>query len=190
MQMAASDPGALSLIIFGLLLSVGGLLVQSRRLNDLAETFNRLAYLAQDGRPEEARVEARALGKALRPLLDALSGDLTAPSPRAWLDNAIAVTVMHLPSLLLVAYGATSVRSAEMQSRLPSTVAFFVALAIVWPIALASSVAFIVQSRRSARALRATCIALVAKGVKAQVDHELSESLRRGGGANRDPRGE
>ncbi len=190
MSMAASDPVALILVVLGLGLSVGGLFMHSRRLKSLAETFNRLAYVAQDGRPEEARVEARAAGSALRPLLDALSGELTPPNTRSWLQSAGAIVVLHLPSLLLIIYGASSVRTDDMQSRLPSAVAFFIALAITWPAALAASVAFVIQSRRSARTLRGTCVTLVAKSAKTLVDQELSESLRRGGGMHRDPRGE
>lgn len=189
MQLALSDPIALAIAALTCLAAivVSGLnVVRHRRLR---ETANRLAFTAMDGRPEEARVEARTAGRQLAPLLDALGGELTPPQRRPWLIDAVTVVALHLPVLLLVAYGVSAVRTADIDARLPAAAGLFVGLAVAWPVALLGSTVVVMQARRSARALRGTCIGLIAKSVKSAVDAELAEQLRRGGGV-KDPRGE
>lgn len=188
MQLALSDPIALALTALGLLVAGAVIGMNAIRHRRLRETANRLAFTALDGRPEEARVEARNGGRRLAPLLDALAGELTPPQRRAWLSDAVTIVALHLPVLLLVGYGASAVRTSDVEARLPAAAALFVGLAVAWPVALVGSTVIVAQARKSARALRATCISLIAKTVKTKVDAELSENLRRGG--LRDPRGE
>ena len=189
MQLALSDPITLALALLSLVSAVVLVATGGLRQRRLLETANRLSYTAMDGRPEEARVEARTAGRGLAPLLDALGGELTPPQRRPWLIDAGTIVVLHVPVLLLLGYGAGAVRGADIDARLPAIAALFVGLAIAWPVALIGAAVVVVQARRSARALRATCIGLIAKTVKSAVDAELAEQRRRGGGI-RDPRGE
>lgn len=188
MQLALSDPLALTLIVLGILLGVAAVVWNALRLARLRKMFNELAFAALDGRPEEARVQARNHGRTLKPLLEALGGELVAPSNRPWLGDGLAIIALHLPLVLLIAYTLSAVRTADISSRLPAASALFIGVAVLWPVSLACSVIVVSQARRNARALRATCITLIAKAVKTQVDADLADALRRG--LVRDPRGE
>lgn len=188
MDLPLLDPIALSLTALGFVVAVAVMVAQAARAKRLRETINRLAFTALDGRPEEARVEARSGGRHLAPLLEALGGKLAPPQRRPWVQDALAIAILHLPLLVLLAYGAGAVRAASVQARLPAASSLFAGVAVAWPVALASSAVVVLLARRSARAMRATCISLIAKSVKNQVDAELAETLRRGG--LRDPRGE
>lgn len=188
MQLAFANLVTATLTVLGVILAGAVIAWHAIRYRRLSDTVSRLAFTALDGRPEEARVEARNSGRALAPLLDALGGKLTAPRRRPWLQDAVIIFVLHLPLVLLVVYGTSAVRTAELESRLPAAGGLFFGVAIGLPVALIASTLVVAQARRAARSMRATCISLIAKTVKVQVDAELSESLRRGG--IRDPRGE
>lgn len=188
MHLALSDPLALTFVALGVIAGIALVIWNAIRARKLRATFNELAFAALDGRPEEARVQARSGGRALGPLLDALGGKLAAPQTRSWLGDALMILGLHLPAVLLTIYATSVVRTVDTAARLPAASALFLGLAVMWPVAFAASVIVVSQSRSNARALRATCITLIAKSVKAQVDTELSESLRRG--PARDPRGE
>jgi hypothetical protein len=189
MQLAFSDPLALALVALGLATAVGAVVLVALRAARLGATAGRLAYAALDGRPEEARVEARQGGRRLAPLLDALGSDPTPPRTRPWGIEVAVVVALFGPVMLLVLYGWGSLHTAEPATRPAAAAALFLGLAVLLPAALSAAALVVLLGRRSARALRGTCVTLIAKGVRAAVDAEVADALRRGQGP-RDPRGE
>lgn len=189
MQLAFSDPLALVLVALGLATALGAVIFVAARGRKLADTAAQLAYVAMDGRPEEARVEARQGGRRLAPILDALSSDPTPPGTRPWLLEAAAVAALFVPPVLLVLYGWGSLHTAEPAARPGAAAALFIGLAVLLPTTLSSAALVVLLGRRSARLVRGSCVSLIARGVRATVDAETAEALRRGQGP-RDPRGE
>lgn len=184
-----SDPFALVLVLAGLGLAIGTVAWAAIRGHRTTSTAARLAYVALDGRPEEARVEARQAGAHMKPLLEALSGALVSPRARPWLGDAAVMAVVHVPLVLLSLYGWSQLTAEAADARIGGATAVFQGVAVLWPAAAAASIAVVVLARHTARALRGTCVTLIAKSVRQQVDADLADQLRRGG-VPRDPRGE
>ncbi len=158
------------------------------RARALAARAAHVAFLALDGRAEEARIHARSEARALAPLLAALGGELAPPPPGLPAgDLAAALGVHALPALALAVglHRATAGAPAERVAAVVGTLALAAALL---PLAAGCAVAVVSAGQASARAIRGSSAALLAQAARGAAQAELAESLRRSAIA-RDPRG-
>lgn len=176
-------------VLTGLALTVmiGVVLWAARRSRSLTVTANRLVYLALDGRADEARILARRESRELRPVLDALGGEISAPSARPLLLDAACLVGISVLPLLTFLVGLGAMAPDHGAERVTSAASLLAALAVLLPATAAAAAAVVELSRRAARAVRGATITLLARSVKATVDAELAEALKRG--SLRDPRG-
>lgn len=171
---------------FGALLAV---LLASRRSQALESRSSRLLLLFLEGKADQARIQARNSGKSLQPLLLALGGELAAPSPRSLLADLGWIVLLSLGPLGLLAHSLGRLVARDGQDKTPVAAALVIGLAVLLPVTTLAASAIVQLSRQTARALRGHCITVIAKTVKATIESETAESLRRGGNAAKDPRG-
>ena len=183
------DPIAWALIGFGCVTSVLAIILCGRQHRQAAKTAGQLIYLALEGSPEKARVQARTAGRAMQPILRALNGELSPPSTRPYLQDFIWFAIIYTAPALLLVHTWQTLNQATGSMRLAGGLALFLGLAILVPLSLSASLFIVIGARRSARIVRGHCITMVARHVKGVVDAELSDALRRGTHP-RDPRGE
>jgi hypothetical protein len=188
-QTVFSSAASVAFVVLALALMAGVVVVSVRRSRRLSDKATRLLYLALEGRADEARIQARGESRELRPVLDALGGELTPPSTRPLVLDAAAIAAILVFPAGLVLYGLGVLMRAEAASKVPAATALLIGIAVLLPLTLASAATVLEMSRRSARTIRGACVTLLAKSVKKSVDAELSEALRRGANI-RDPRGE
>lgn len=177
-------------LVFASLLAMGAVTFLSfRRSRRLSDKATRLLYLALDGRADEARIQARQESRELRPVLDALGGEVTPVSTRPLIQDAIAVVALAVLPLVLVAYGFGVLVDPSAAKKIEASTALLLGIALLLPVGVAAVATILEMSRRSARDIRGACITLLARSVKSTVEAERSEALRRGANL-RDPRGE
>lgn len=177
------------LVILAIALMAGVVVLSVRRSRRLSEKATRLLYLALEGRADEARIQARGESRELRPVLDALGGELTPPSSRPLVRDAASIATIFVFPAGLVLYGVAVLTNAEPAAKVPAATALLIGVAVLLPLTVASAATVLEMSRRSARTIRGACVTLLSKSVKKTVDSEMSEALRRGANI-RDPRGE
>ena len=88
-----------------------------RRHRKLAKDSSRLLYLALDGRPEEARGEARNAPRRFAPVLTALSGSLEPPQPRRFTSDLAGVVLLFVAPALLAIYLQLGTASGSFEAR-------------------------------------------------------------------------
>lgn len=189
LQMVLGHPASVALVVASL--AAMGVITffsirRSRRLSDKA---TRLLYLALDGRADEARIQARSESRELRPVLDALGGELAPISARPIVQDALAIAAIAILPAVLVVYALNVLVDVGSSVKVEAGTALMVGIAILLPLAMAAVTTILEMSRRSARDIRGACITLLSKSVKTTIDNERSEALRRGANI-RDPRGE
>ncbi len=177
-------------LVFASLVAMGAVTFLSfRRSRRLSDKATRLLYLALDGRADEARIQARQESRELRPVLDALGGEVTPVSTRPLIQDALAVVALAVLPLVLVAYGFGVLIDPAGDKKIEASTALLLGIALLLPVGVAAVATILEMSRRSARDIRGACITLLARSVKTTVENERSEALRRGANV-RDPRGE
>ncbi len=155
----------------------------------LARRAAQVVFLALDGRTDEARIQARSERGGLAPLVEALSGVLSAPSARPlWRDAAALVSLGVFPALLF-ARGLAALDAGAPADRIAAASALLGWGSVLLPVIGGASLAVVELGRGSARAIRGSCVSLLAKSVRAAVDAELNQAHRRALRA-RDPRGD
>lgn len=170
------------------LLAIAGIVVwHARRTNRIVELADELLNLAMDGRADEARIRARRSGRAVRSVLNVLGGDVEPPHRRGMLEDTPWVLLVALPVLTFVTYSLLTL-GGEGETRIQAATALLFGTSLLLPAAFAASISIFEISRRATRAVRGTCISLLAQNVKAAVDVERKEAIRRG--PQKDPRGE
>lgn len=188
LEILGSQPAILALVVVGVIVGLAAVGLAARGVRLLEAQSIRLVGLARAGRADEARIQARQASQDLGPILAALGGELTAPSTRPLVRDLVGVAVVSLfPLLAIVAGWQASLRS-EAAARVAGISASLLALAVLLPTCVAAATLVVTFGRRGARVVRGAAVQLLARSVKAAVDAELSETLRRGG--HRDPRGD
>ncbi len=183
------DSGAVSAIVTaGLLANVFAIFFAFSRHRSASQTATKLVDLALGGRADEARIQARNATREISPILDALGGDLSAPKRRTPSRELLLALALAIPPFALTAYAFSAVSEDSGPKRAIAT-AFLVGFAILAPLSLAAIAAIINLGRETSRAIRGSCITLLARQVKNAVDLEVADALRRGS-TTRDPRGD
>lgn len=182
---AATVP--LVLLVAGLLAMIAIVFWHARRTNRVVDLAQELLNLALDGRADEARIRARSAGRAIRPLLGVLGGEAAPPSRRAMLEDTPWLLLISVPVVLFVGYSLANL-DAGGEAQIQAATALLFGTAILLPAAFAASISIFEISRRATRAVRGTCITLLAQNVKAAVDLDRQEAVRRG--PKKDPRGD
>ncbi|MCK6551494.1 hypothetical protein L6R52_37000 [Myxococcota bacterium] len=169
----------------GMIAAAVAVAVRQRKLND---TATRLVELALGGRADEARIQARNESSELAPVLEALGGELAAPKTKLPLITWIVLAVIPLPTLALALYARQLVGAVDASS-LALVSSVLQGVAILAPVSITVAYTVVAVARAGQRSIRGACVTLLAKNVKAAVDAEVAEALRRGTNL-RDPRGE
>jgi hypothetical protein len=158
------------------------------RHRSTSQTVTKLVDLALGGRADEARIQARNATREIAPLLDALGGDLSPPRSRSPAREVFLSVLVAAPPVTLCIYALSAI-AAQVPHRASVAASFLVGLAILAPLSIASVLGVIGVGRQTTRAIRGSCVTLLARHVKTAVDSEIAEALRRGNPV-RDPRGE
>ncbi len=187
-EMLVAEPAMLALVVAGVGFALVVVLLAARAQQRLDEQSQLLLGLALTGRADEARIQARQNPRDLGPMLSALGGRLTPPSPRPVARDLVAVIGVSTFPLLAVVGGWQASLSPSAGARVTGIAASFAAFAVLLPTAVAATTLVISLGRRAARVVRGAAVQLLARGVKAAVDAELLDNLRRR--SSRDPRGE
>ncbi|MEM7676717.1 MAG: hypothetical protein AAF449_12010 [Myxococcota bacterium] len=180
------QPGLLILVVAGALAAAVAVLLSLWNLIRLDQQADHLLSLATAGRADEARIQARQGAKDLEPMRVALRGVLSPPSTRPIIRDLVAIIIVLAFPVLTVIAGWQASISPVAAERVIGVSASFTALAILLPITIIASALVITLGRRRARAIRGAAVQLLSRTVKATVDAEFAEALRRGN--LRDPR--
>jgi hypothetical protein len=181
--------GAVSaIVILGLLMNIAAVVFAVLRYRSTSQTVTKLVDLALGGRADEARIQARNATREIGPLLDALGGELAPPRRRTPTREVLLIALLALFPIALCGY-AMSVVGAQVPHRAAVATSFLIGLAILTPLSIAAVLGIIGVGRQTSRAIRGSCVTLLARQVKNAVDAETADALRRGNPV-RDPRGE
>lgn len=181
--------GAVSAIVLsGLLVNIAAVVFAFIRHRATAQTVTKLVDLALGGRADEARIQARNATREIAPLLDALGGELAPPRPRSPTREVVLLVVLSVWPVLLCAYGLSMV-AAQSHERAVVAASFMIGLAVLTPLSTAAALSVVGVGRQTSRAIRGSCVTLLARQAKSAVDAEIADQLRRGN-PTRDPRGE
>lgn len=186
--MLLESGGVSAIVTAGILASIVGVAFAFSRHRAASQTATKLVDLALGGRADEARIQARNATREISPLLDALGGELTAPKRRTPTRELLLAILLALPPIALTTYAFSAV-SEDSGSKRAIATSFLVGFALLTPISLAAIAGIINLGRETSRAIRGSCITLLARQVKNAVDAETAEALRRGT-TTRDPRGD
>ena len=187
-EVLADQPVILVLVIVGLGFAGATIVWSARAMQKLAQQSHQLLALARAGRADEARIQARQNPRDLGPMLGALGGQLQPPSPRPLVRDLIGVVGVSIFPALAVLAGWQASLIEDPAARIGGLSASFAALAILLPTAMAATTLVISMGRRGARIVRGAAVQLLARSLRAGVDIEAPDSLRRGIG--RTSRGE
>ncbi len=186
MQALFADPIVLAIVAVGALGCLALAVLVVRRHGRLAADTARLLYLALDGRPEEARVEARASARRFAPVLSALSGDLAPPKPRRPASDLLAVVLLFAPPAALIGYVLWAAQNGDFAARAHAVGGGLLGLGLLLPLSTIAAAVVIAAARRSARSVRGSCLTVLAKSARVAVDADVADALRQGG--LKDPR--
>ncbi len=168
------------LLGLGFVASGAVLAAKYRRSQGLSLIADELLDLAKEGRADQARIKARGAPRALGPILNALSGSLEAHRRRPFHYDLPWLLVLALPPILLVLNGLASARYGSALERSAAVGGLAIALSLLFPFTLAAAAGVLANSRQVSRKVRAVCVHLLQRNVRAQIDKERSEALRRG----------
>ncbi len=187
--MLVADAASLTLGALSVAMAAGVVAWSAFRGHRLARRAAQVVFLALDGRADEARIQARGERGGLAPLVEALGGELAAPTARPlWRDAAALASLCVFPALLL-ARGLAALDAGAPADRIAAASALLGWGALLLPLIGGASLAVVELGRASARAIRGSCVSLLARSVRAAVDAELNQAQRRALRA-RDPRGD
>lgn len=175
------------LLVVALFFMIGVVLFHASRTQRMIAEADDLYGLAIDGRSDEARIRARKSGRAMKAMLDVLGGEVAAPPRRAMVREAPWIVAIALPVAVFVSHGLRSFGD-DGETRIRAATAMLLGTALLLPSAFACSIAVFEVSRRATRAVRGACVALLAQNVKAAIDNEKKDAVRRG--PKKDPRGD
>ncbi len=171
------------LVLVGILVVFRALVVAHRRKVSAEETALRLLRLAETGRADEARIEARNSGRVMAPVLRALGGGLSLPTHRPLLRDLTEIGALVLPIVALVGYGLVSGAAADPDERVAVAIVLFLGLGLLLPLVLGTATGVVMLSRSAGRFVRGVCIRLVARRVEAKAKGAVflsSDSLATG----------
>ena len=180
-------PVALAILVIGLVITAAVLGVVARRIRANHRVAIELLELAQAGRSDKARIQARNEHRDLAPVLDALGGEAKPPTRRPRGRDLPLVLLLMAPVLAIAAHGLSSVVSSTGPARVDAVSVLLLGVAVLLPTSLVALFVLLDLRQHSARRIRGIAVTLLARGVKLRVEQELSEALRRGN-ISRDPR--
>ena len=125
-----------------------------------------LVALAVDGKAHEARIRTRRAGSALKPLLAVLGADPRPPPAMPIVQSLVLAAVCLLPLLALPVYALAALSGPAGAHTLPLTIALMGGIAVLLPCALASAIIVAHLGARTARAVRAACVRVLAMHVQ------------------------
>lgn len=174
-QTLSLDSGALAILIAGLALDAACAIwawLRDGRVRAQVATADELLLA---GRVDEARVFAHQQGGFLRALADRLSrGERPAEIPSALGDWAWGIG-LQLPWLLLVVYGASSVRDPSASHRVQTLAASMAGLGLALPIGLGATLLLFQLGRSTRLRVRALAAQVLQTMAGAQVEAEQAE---------------
>jgi hypothetical protein len=184
--MAESGP-AVVIVALGVASIIALTAIAFMRAHGLQRTAAKLVELALGGRADQARIHARNANRDLRPLLDALGGELSRPRRAPLLKDGLLLALIPAPTAILFLYGLTHI-AGQADNKLSIAAAFLLGMGILIPLSFAGALAIIALRGYSGRMVRGSYITLLARNVRTAIDSEQAEALRRS--SPRDPRGE
>lgn len=175
-----------AIVVLGVIGFIALIGVSVVRYRAIARAANKLVELALGGRADQARIYARNATQDLNPLLDALGGQLSRPRHRSLFRDLLMLLALPIPTVLLAIYGLSRIRGTA-DHKVGATAALMYGLAVLVPLSFAAAFGLIGIGRHARRLVRGSCVTLLARNVRAAVDTDVAEALRRGP-ATRDPR--
>lgn len=173
------DPAAAATFLGGVGVMLGIVFAAWRRTRRIEARAHALLSMAVQGRPDEARIQARMGGRAFAPFLAALGGELAPPSRRPLLKTTVEIVAVSSVPCALVGNGLRVLHSGETAGKVAASVTVLIGVAALAPLAVVSSVLLTALGRSGARAVRAAAISVLARTVRPSIDAELASALRR-----------
>ena len=162
-------PTAGLLIVAGLLIAPTTVVAAAFWYRLTNGRVTRALELAMTGQAHEARIEARKSGRALSPLLHALSGEPAPPRSRSLFLDVLLCGVAIAPSFAMIMHGLTE-KPAQPDETIALTTALMVGFALVIPASAIATLTIIHLAIRSARSVRSACVKIIARNTRSLIE--------------------